>query len=108
MQDFFRCEAGYECFRQKILGKETIIDVQFTEPCLMSVTLGKDFVECFPEFAECFRHSAKQLCSVVHSVGQSKKIHRYTDRNICDKSILFEQNRDIAQNTHYIGNVRVA
>jgi hypothetical protein len=32
---------------------------------LSSVTLGKAFAECFTGFAECFRHSAKQLIPVV-------------------------------------------
>jgi hypothetical protein len=32
---------------------------------LLGVTLGKVFVECFLDFAECFRHSAKKLISVV-------------------------------------------
>jgi hypothetical protein len=50
--------------RQKELGKEVIADVQFTETSLSSVTLGKYFTECFLGFAECFRHSAKQLLSV--------------------------------------------
>jgi hypothetical protein len=38
---------------QKVLGKEAVADVQFTETSLPSVTLGKDFVECFSGFAEC-------------------------------------------------------
>jgi hypothetical protein len=37
----------------------------FIELYLPSVTLGKDFVECFPGFAECFRHSAKSPILVV-------------------------------------------
>ena len=32
---------------------------------MLSVTLGKAFVECFPGFAECFRHSVKKLIPVV-------------------------------------------
>jgi hypothetical protein len=49
--------------RQKVLGKEA--DVQFAERSLPSVTLGKVFAECFLGFAECLRHSAKELCPVV-------------------------------------------
>jgi hypothetical protein len=30
-----------------------------------SVTLGKAFAECKIAFAECLRHSAKELCPVV-------------------------------------------
>jgi hypothetical protein len=41
------------------IGKEVVADVQFIETSLPSVTLGKDFTECFSGFAECFRHSAK-------------------------------------------------
>jgi hypothetical protein len=52
--------------RQKVLGKEVVADVQFTERSLPSVTLGKAFAECKIVFAECLRHSAKKLCSVVY------------------------------------------
>jgi hypothetical protein len=51
--------------RQKILGKEAVADVQFAERSLPSVTLDKVFAECFLGFAECLRHSAKELCPVV-------------------------------------------
>jgi hypothetical protein len=51
--------------RQKVLGKETAADVQFAESSLPSVTLGKAFTECKLAFAECLRHSAKELCLVV-------------------------------------------
>jgi hypothetical protein len=51
--------------RQKVLGKEAVADVQFAERSLPSVTLGKVFAECFICFAECLRHSAKELCPVV-------------------------------------------
>jgi hypothetical protein len=51
--------------RQKVLGKEAVIDVQFAERSLPSITLGKVFAECFLGFAECLRHSAKELCPVV-------------------------------------------
>jgi hypothetical protein len=52
--------------RQKILGKEAVADVQFAERSLPSVTLGKAFAECKLAFAECLRHSAKELCPVVY------------------------------------------
>jgi hypothetical protein len=52
--------------REKVLGKEAFVDVLFFEPYLPSVTLGKDFAECFLNFAECFSHSAKQPIPVVH------------------------------------------
>jgi hypothetical protein len=32
---------------------------------LPSVTLGKAFAECKIAFAECLRHTAKELCPVV-------------------------------------------
>jgi hypothetical protein len=51
--------------RQKVLGKEAIADVQFTETSFSVVTLGKAFTECFPGFAKCFIHLAKQLFLVV-------------------------------------------
>jgi hypothetical protein len=47
------------------LGKETTVDVQFAERSLPSVTLGKAFAECKIAFAECLRHTAKELCPVV-------------------------------------------
>jgi hypothetical protein len=49
----------------KVLVKEVIADVQFTEPFLPSVTLGKAFTEYFPGFAKCFRHSTNKLFPVV-------------------------------------------
>jgi hypothetical protein len=52
--------------RQKVLGKEGVVDVQFIDPSLPSVTLGKVFVEFFLGFVECFRHSPKKLFPVVH------------------------------------------
>jgi hypothetical protein len=51
--------------RQKVLDKEIVADVQFTEPYLPSVILDKAFAECFTGFAECFSHSAKKLFPVV-------------------------------------------
>jgi hypothetical protein len=63
--------------RQKVLGKEVVVDVQFAERSLPSVTLdkvfaecytGKVFAECFLGFAECLRHSTKELCPVVIDV----------------------------------------
>jgi hypothetical protein len=51
--------------RQKVLGKEVVADVQFTERSLPSVTLGKVFAECYSGFVECFQHSAKRSTPVV-------------------------------------------
>jgi hypothetical protein len=51
--------------RQKVLGKEVVADVQFAERSLPIVTLGKAFAKCKIAFAECLRHSAKELCPVV-------------------------------------------
>jgi hypothetical protein len=51
--------------RRKVLGKEAVADVQFTERSLSSVTLGKAFVECKIAFAVCLRHTAKELIPVV-------------------------------------------
>jgi hypothetical protein len=50
---------------KKVLSKETAADVQFAERSLPSVTLGKAFAECKIAFAECLRHTAKELCPVV-------------------------------------------
>jgi hypothetical protein len=50
--------------RQKVLDKETAADVQFAERSLPSVTLGK-------AFAECLRHTAKELCPVVKIDGMN-------------------------------------
>jgi hypothetical protein len=55
--------------RQKVLGKEAVADVQFAERSLPSVTLGKAFAECKIAFAECLRHSAKELCPVVIEIN---------------------------------------
>ena len=43
---------------KKYSAKKVVAHVQVTKTSLSSVTLGKDFVECFS-------HSAKQLCPVV-------------------------------------------
>jgi hypothetical protein len=51
--------------RQKVLGKEVVVDVQFAERSLPSVTLGKGFAECTIAFAVCLRHTAKTLIPVV-------------------------------------------
>jgi hypothetical protein len=51
--------------RQKVLSKEAVADVQFTERSLPSVTLGKTFAECKIAFAVCLRHTAKELIPVV-------------------------------------------
>jgi hypothetical protein len=45
--------------RQKVLGKEVIVDVQFAKTSLPIVTLDKDFAERFLGFANCLKHSAK-------------------------------------------------
>jgi hypothetical protein len=50
---------------KKYSEKEDVADVQFVVLSLPSVTLGKTFAEYFTSFAECFRHSAKQLIPVV-------------------------------------------
>jgi hypothetical protein len=60
--------------QQKVLSKEVVADVQFTKPYLSSVTLSKFFAECFPGFAECFRHSAKKLFLAVHDLRLQDKI----------------------------------
>jgi hypothetical protein len=64
--------------RQKVLGKEAVADVQFAERSLPSVTLGKVFAECFLGFAECLRHSTKELCPVVLEVICTPKYCIYT------------------------------
>jgi hypothetical protein len=33
--------------REKVLGKDNFADALYVEPSLSSVTLGKEFVECF-------------------------------------------------------------
>jgi hypothetical protein len=58
--------------RQKVLGKEAVADVQFAERSLPSVTLSKAFAECKIAFAECLRHSAKELCPVVVQAHSQK------------------------------------
>jgi hypothetical protein len=55
--------------RQKVLGKEAVADVQFVERSLPSVVLGKAFVECKIAFAECLRHTTKELISVVYGLS---------------------------------------
>jgi hypothetical protein len=61
----WRRDSDFSLPRQKVLGKEVVADVQFAERSLPSVTLGKGFAECKISFAECLRHSAKELCPVV-------------------------------------------
>jgi hypothetical protein len=51
--------------RKKALGKELFADEIFAECSLPSVTLGKAFAECKIAFAECLRHSAKNVIPVV-------------------------------------------
>jgi hypothetical protein len=58
-----------ECLK-KVLGKEVVADVQFVETSLPRVTLGKDFVDCFPDFAECLKRSTKQPVPVVQALHQ--------------------------------------
>jgi hypothetical protein len=41
---------------------------------LPSVTLGKVFAECFLGFAECLRHSAKELCPVVAGRAAGRRV----------------------------------
>jgi hypothetical protein len=60
--------------RQKVLGKEAVADVQFAERSLPSVTLGKVFAVCFLGFAECLRHSAKELCPVVAGRAAGRRV----------------------------------
>jgi hypothetical protein len=60
--------------RQKVLGKETVADVQFAERSLPSVTLGKAFAECKIAFVVCLRHTAKALIPVVLSLYQYLQI----------------------------------
>jgi hypothetical protein len=50
---------------KKVLGKEPFADEIFAECSLPSVTLGKGFTECKIAFAECLRHSAKNVIPVV-------------------------------------------
>jgi hypothetical protein len=45
---------------KKVLGKEPFADKIFVE-----YTLDKDFAECKITFAECLRHSAKNMIPVV-------------------------------------------
>jgi hypothetical protein len=54
--------------QQKVLGKEVVANVKFTETSLPRVTLSKEFVECFLGFAKCLKHSTKQLCPVVIAI----------------------------------------
>jgi hypothetical protein len=53
--------------RQMTLGKELFTDANFGEGPLPSAALCKAFAECNSAFAECRRHSAKQLPPVVHA-----------------------------------------
>jgi hypothetical protein len=62
-----------DTWHSQALGKETVADVQFAERSLPSVTLGKAFAECKLTFAECLRHSAKELCPVVSTGGTEKR-----------------------------------
>jgi hypothetical protein len=71
--------------RQKVLGKEVVVDVHFTETSLPSVTLGKAFAECILGIAECFRHSTKKLFPVL----VNDDIRYVVYAKICCSLILF-------------------
>jgi len=51
--------------RKKALGKAPFAVKGFAEWSLPSVTLGKDFAECYLGFAECIWHSANNRNPVV-------------------------------------------
>ena len=53
----------------KTLGKEGFADQFFAVCSLPSAALGKGFTECNLAFAECLRHSAKNLNPVVQVVN---------------------------------------
>jgi hypothetical protein len=56
--------------RKKALGKQPFADEIFAEYSLPSViTFGKAFAECKIAFAECLRHSAKNVIPVVVQGG---------------------------------------
>jgi hypothetical protein len=52
--------------QQKVLGKEAVTDVRFTEYSLPRVTPGKEFVECFLTFVDrVFEALGKAVCPVI-------------------------------------------
>lgn len=53
---------------KKVIGKEVIAVIQFTEPSLSSVALDKSFAECFLSFAVCFRQSANKVVSGIYEL----------------------------------------
>jgi hypothetical protein len=61
----FLCRVLFDTCPKKVLGKQPFADKIFAECSLLSVTLGKGFVECKIAFAECLRHSAKNVIPVV-------------------------------------------
>jgi hypothetical protein len=66
-----------ECFLtlgKVFAGKEPFADEIFAECSLPSVTLGKAFAECKIIFAECLRHSAKNVIPVVSDQWQATVI----------------------------------
>jgi hypothetical protein len=46
------CDFSLSSVRQKLLCKDVVADVQFSEIFLPIVTLSKDFIKYFPGFAE--------------------------------------------------------
>jgi hypothetical protein len=64
-------KAFVECLK-KVPGKEVVNDVRFVETSLLRVTLIKDFVECFPGFAESLKHLTKATYS-----GSASTTSRY-------------------------------
>jgi hypothetical protein len=77
---------------EKVLSKEGFADVLFAEPSLPSATLGKAYAECFPGFAECFRHSAKRSIPVVFVLALDFYVYiqLYNDESTKEaKQILF-------------------
>jgi hypothetical protein len=43
----FGARKGVNTDKKQAIGKKAFADVLFAEPSLSSVTLGKDFAECF-------------------------------------------------------------
>jgi hypothetical protein len=50
--------AAWSSARQKVLDKKVVADLHFAGTSLPRVTLGKEFADCFPGFAEYLKHSA--------------------------------------------------
>jgi hypothetical protein len=59
-------------------------------------SIGKAFIECFPGFIECLKHSGKKLCPVVYfgkhvafDMIVKKLVTMFVICDVCDGSVMY-------------------